>query len=391
MQFNDFYVTEEINILKKTLSPYGEIWLVGGCVRDILMGRKTNDFDIATTILPTEVINILKMHHIKVIPTGLDFGTVTAILHHKQFEITTLRKDLICDGRKAVVQFTHDLFEDANRRDFTINALYLSLENNTIIDFFQGVEDIKYKKIKFIGQPLQRINEDALRILRYFRFLAYFGVDTIDHHSLQACHDLAVSLQRLSGERIRCEFLKLLQAPFALQSFNILNQKSLMIHLGLPCEKMHDIAFIESEGLLNLILILRRIQDEAFNLEKFLQRWCFSKHEKKIIFFLYNYHYDLPIEASTKLHKRKKYELQQYFAGALLIKAAETSIQSLKEAQLLLEKSHSWHYPNFPLTGQDLKALGYQGAQIGKILRTCQQLWIQSDFTKNCAELIRAI
>ena len=149
----------------------GESRLVGGCVRDILLGKSHSDVDIATTVIPDVAMSVLKKAEIKVIPTGLKHGTVTAVLNEKHYEITTLRKDVETDGRHAVVEFTDSWKEDSRRRDFTINAMSMDLEGE-VYDYFDGQKDLQSKLVKFVGNPEKRIEEDYLRILRYFRFIS---------------------------------------------------------------------------------------------------------------------------------------------------------------------------------------------------------------------------
>ncbi len=187
---------------------------VGGIVRDTLLGIDAADVDIATVHAPDEVIDRLRAARIKVVPTGIAHGTVTAVLESGPVEVTTLRHDVSTDGRHAIVAFTDDWREDAARRDFTINALYADPATGTVHDYFGGLDDLKAGRVRFIGDPYQRIAEDHLRILRFFRFHARFG-DTIDRDGLAACAARANDLMALSRERIATELLKLLVAARA--------------------------------------------------------------------------------------------------------------------------------------------------------------------------------
>lgn len=187
---------------------------VGGAVRDTLLGLDVADIDIATIHAPEEVVTRLERAGIKAIPTGIAHGTVTAVSSGTVVEVTTLRHDVSTDGRHAVVEFTDDWQADAARRDFTINALYADPLTGTIFDYFGGLDDLAARRVRFIGDPYQRIAEDHLRILRFFRFHARFG-DAIDANGLQACIDRANDLMALSRERIAAELLKLLVAPAA--------------------------------------------------------------------------------------------------------------------------------------------------------------------------------
>lgn len=183
---------------------------VGGAVRDDLLSLPISDIDLATRIQPEEVIRRLEQARIKAVPTGIDHGTVTAVSDGHPFEITTLRRDVSTDGRRATVAFTDDWKEDAARRDFTINALSADPITGELFDYFGGLEDLQRRHIRFIGDPLQRIAEDHLRILRFFRFHARFDAGEPDEAALAACTARANDLMALSRERIADELLKLL-------------------------------------------------------------------------------------------------------------------------------------------------------------------------------------
>ena len=188
----------------------GKARYVGGAVRDTLLGQEVKDVDIATPLLPENVMERLKAADIKVIPTGIEHGTVTAVLPDGPVEITTLRRDVSTDGRRATVAFSEDWQEDAARRDFTINALFADPETLEVSDYFGGLEDLEARRVRFIGSADERIAEDHLRIMRYFRFLARFGQHDIDQEALAACRSAASQLSNLSRERVADELLKLL-------------------------------------------------------------------------------------------------------------------------------------------------------------------------------------
>ena len=188
----------------------GKARYVGGAVRDTLLGLAVKDIDIATVLLPEEVIAACAKAGIRTIPTGLAHGTVTALLAEGPVEITTLRHDVATDGRRATVAFAADWREDAARRDFTINALYAEPETGAIADYFGGLEDLAARRVRFIGDARARIREDHLRILRYFRFQARFGLAPADVEAEAACAELAPMLKGLSRERIGMELLNLL-------------------------------------------------------------------------------------------------------------------------------------------------------------------------------------
>jgi poly(A) polymerase len=186
---------------------------VGGAVRDELLGIPVSDFDLATKLKPEDVIERLEVARIKAVPTGIEHGTITAVSDGHAFEITSLRRDVSTDGRRATIAFTDDWKEDAARRDFTINALSADPQTGEIFDYFGGLPDIEARRVRFIGDPLERIAEDHLRILRFFRFHARFGAGDPEPAALDACTQRANDLMALSRERIADELLKLLGLP----------------------------------------------------------------------------------------------------------------------------------------------------------------------------------
>jgi len=200
-------------LLKALDGDKGASRFVGGAVRDSLLGLPVSDLDIATRIEPDEVVRRLEKARIKAVPTGIAHGTVTAVSGGIVVEVTTLRSDVTTDGRRATVAFTNDWQEDAGRRDFTINALYADPNSGEIFDYFGGLDDVAAGRIRFIGEPLERIAEDHLRILRFFRFHARFGKGELDAAALAACTARANDLMALSRERIADELLKLLGMP----------------------------------------------------------------------------------------------------------------------------------------------------------------------------------
>ena len=193
----------------KIFAIFGEnIRLVGGSVRDLILAKKVHDFDFACKFLPKKIEKILNENNIKSVPTGLKYGTITAVINHQNFQITTLRKDENQKGRYCEVNFVEDFYEDAKRRDFTINALYLD-SLGEIHDYFNGIADLKNHNVRFILDPKTRIQEDYLRILRFFRFSCDYA-QNLDKEGLEACLQFKNSLEILSKERVREEFLKII-------------------------------------------------------------------------------------------------------------------------------------------------------------------------------------
>ena len=200
-------------LLRVLGSESGETRFVGGCVRDTLLGLEVSDIDLATRIPPEDVMARLQSARIKAVPTGLAHGTVTAVINGRPVEVTTLRRDVATDGRRATIAYTEDWREDAARRDFTINALSADPESGEVFDYFGGVEDLAERRVRFIGDPFVRIAEDHLRILRFFRFHGRFGAGDPDPEGVEACAARSNDLMALSRERIADELLKLLGLP----------------------------------------------------------------------------------------------------------------------------------------------------------------------------------
>jgi poly(A) polymerase len=225
---NAFLKRKGIKRLLKALdAKQGTARFVGGAVRDLLLGETPGDLDLATNLQPDEVVRRLEEAGIKAVPTGIEHGTVTAVSSGTVVEVTSLRSDVSTDGRRATVAFTGDWARDASRRDFTINALYADPFSGELFDYFGGLDDLRTRTVRFIGEPLQRIAEDHLRILRYFRFHARYGHGEPDQHALEACVERANDLMALSRERIADELLKLLSLDDPTPTVRLMEERGL--------------------------------------------------------------------------------------------------------------------------------------------------------------------
>jgi poly(A) polymerase len=247
---------------------------VGGAVRDELLRLPVNDVDLATRLQPDEVVRRLEAAKIKAVPTGIEHGTITAVSDGHPFEVTTLRRDVETDGRRATVAFTDDWKEDAARRDFTINALFADPKTGELFDYFDGLADLESRRVRFIGDPLQRIAEDHLRILRFFRFHARFGSGEPDAAALDACTQRANDLMALSRERIADELLKLLAVADPPPTVGIMLQRGILkpVLPEIEPERLCDLeavianeraAEIEPDPLRRLSALLPREQQTA--------------------------------------------------------------------------------------------------------------------------------
>ncbi len=349
----------------------GNVRLVGGVVRDTLAGQATKDIDLATPLPPEQVMHLLEKSSIKVIPTGLAHGTVTAVIDGRPFEITTLRKDVSTDGRRATVSFTDDWQEDAARRDFTINALYADPETGEVFDYFGGVADLEAGVVRFIGAPLTRIAEDHLRILRFFRFNARFGKGQADAESLLACRERANDLMALSRERIAMELLALLALPDPAAAVSLMIDNGIFVPVLPEISSASALARLIGRESDYVVLpdALRRLAallpaDPAIA-EDVANRLRLSNAQRKHMITLAQRTSD---DADSP--KALAYRLGIDAAiDRLLLGAGDVS--SLRD----------WTPPKFPLTGGAIVARGVQaGPEVARILQTAERQWVEEGF-----------
>jgi poly(A) polymerase len=345
----------------------GAARIVGGAVRDTLLGIDTADVDLATVHAPEQVIDLLEAARIKAIPTGLQHGTITAVADDEVYEVTTLRRDVATDGRHATVAFTDDWQEDAARRDFTINALYADPATGELFDYFGGLDDLNAGRVRFIGDPLIRIAEDHLRILRFFRFLARFG-DQPDAAGLKACADRANDLMALSRERIANELLRLLVAPRAFQVVN------LMIDQGIFRPVLPEITDASRLGAL-----IERETAASIARDPIRALAALLPADPKVA---------LDVGARLKLSKKQRQQLE---SAAFLPDSEPHALAyrlgiDLAIDRLLLTGSDvsslkDWTPPRLPLSGGDLVARGLQaGPDVARTLRRIEDRWISESF-----------
>jgi poly(A) polymerase len=347
--------------------------LVGGAVRDSLAGLAVHDIDLATRFSPQEVMARLSKADIKCVPTGIAHGTVTAVLDSGPVEITTLRRDVSTDGRRATIAFSDDWREDAARRDFTINALYADLNSGTIEDFFGGREDLKQGVVRFIGDPLTRIAEDHLRILRFFRFHARFGKGAPEPAALAACSARSNDLMALSRERIADELLKLLRLP------NPVDAVASMLAHAILKPVIPEIAVQSHLKLASLIERERRADvapDPIRRLAALLPADLVAVRD---------------VAARLKLSKLQRKRLDALAqrtpsdANAPMALAYWTSPQIASDRLLLgdgdLSLVTSKKPPLFPLSGKDVVARGIRpGPLVAAILKQVELSWVASNF-----------
>ncbi|UAT43094.1 CCA tRNA nucleotidyltransferase [Anaplasmataceae bacterium AB001_6] len=369
----------------------GKAMFVGGCIRDFIVNRKIYDVDIATDIECENLMIIFKKQNLKIIPIGIKHGTVSVFIEKDEVQITTLRRDIECDGRHAIVEFTNNWYEDASRRDFTFNSLYCDL-NGKIHDYFNGISDLKNRLVKFINDPTKRINEDHLRILRAFRFCAYIN-GTIEANSLNACIKYKEKLNKISGERIRTEMLKLLENDFEYRVLKNLYQTSIL-YIFFPFEINIDSININTKNINNNSIALIRLtyiislsmENSTKIIEYVSKRWVLSKIEKKIIYELLENNMDL-----TKLNRILFSKGKDMVVKKLIYMYLQKHIdfENLQKKMLFIDK---FIIPKFPITGVDIKQKGIkEGKKIGEIKNFLIEEWHKSNYKLSKKQLLEKI
>lgn len=368
--------------------------LVGGAVRDALLGLPVKDVDLCTPAPPDAVAAALKAAGgIKVIPTGIEHGTLTAVAHHQPFEITTLRRDVETDGRRAVVAFTDDWREDAARRDFTINAMSATAQGE-VFDYFGGPADLAAGRVRFVGDAVTRLEEDVLRLLRFYRFFARYGHGTPDDAALAACRAMAPRLPALSAERVRAEILRLLEAPAAAVVWRRMAEvDGVLAPLDLtPADSdvLQRLITLQTDlgqapdGLLRLIAACPADPSRALALA---ERLRLSNAEKA----------RWRTAATCAPHcpenpgRRFLYECATIpaFQDAVLLDAARRGLGS--DAVRAAWAAAGDVVPRLPVAGRDLLKAGFPpGPAVGEALKRVEAWWVAADFTPDRAACLAA-
>lgn len=358
-----------------------QLRFVGGCVRDAAVGRPVKDIDIATPDRPERVIELLGRAKIRVVPTGIAHGTVTAVVDGKPFEITTLRRDVETYGRHAKVEFTDDWVADASRRDLTFNAMSLTPEGE-LFDPFDGLADLAAGRVRFVGDPRQRIEEDVLRLLRFFRFHAHYGKLSPDEAALAACRELAPKLSGLSGERVQAELLKLLAAPDPAAVVALMRDQEILKHL-LPeasaIDRLAGLVRVEAkpDPVRRLAALLVDGEGAA---RRVGERLKLSNADRDRLLQLAG-----PADLAPTLEPRQR-RLQLYRLGEPLYRDRvhlgwAVAPKSEAEAWRQLLAVADQPIPEFPLKGRDALELGLEaGPEVGRLLAAVERWWIEGDF-----------
>ena len=361
---------------------------VGGCVRDALLKRAVADIDIATPLTPNEVTAALKAKGLRAVPTGVEYGTVTAIAEHRPFEITTLRRDVETDGRRAVVAFTHDWAEDAGRRDFRLNALYLDPEGHLYDPVGGGVDDALAGRIVFVGDPSTRIREDYLRVLRFFRFTAWYGRGEPDAAALAACTALRAGVAKLSGERVSKELLKLLAAPDPREAVRLMQATGVLDALWpgpLRLDRFEALVPLSPDPALRLAAIL---PDEGETVRKAAAKLRLSNALRdRLTAAVEGPRVDLAADRAAA-----RAAIYRWGAGAVrdrVMKLWAERPEGRAQARALLVLADTWTAPRFPLAGADVMARGLAaGPAVGRLLGELEDWWVGRDFAPDRAALL---
>ena len=372
-----------------------EARIVGGAVRNALLGEPPGDIDLATTATPEEVTRRAHAAGFKAVPTGVDHGTVTIVAHGHPFEVTTLREDVETFGRKAKVAFGRDWRADAERRDFTMNALSLSADG-TVHDYVGGLSDLKARRVRFIGDPAKRIAEDYLRILRFFRFHALYGGGDSDREGLHACVAGREGLRELSRERVRMELFKLLVAPLAAPTLTNMSDAGLLqLVLGGVAQlaSMDGMVRIEAaigaepDAVRRLGALAVLIEEDA---DRLSERLRLSNVEHRRLHAMAEGWRHLSPAISEQDRRALLYRLgAESFTDRVLLAWARSGA-SVDDAgwQALVNLPRHWAIPAFPLRAAEFIARGVaKGPALGAAMQAAEEAWIAAGFPDTGAEI----
>ena len=383
---------KEAQIIFSHLNEFGnesKVRFVGGCVRKVLCGENIDDIDLATSLEPREVIKKLNKEDIKVIETGISHGTVTAILNKKKFEITTLRKDVSTDGRHANVEFTLNWKQDATRRDFTINAIYADIEGR-IFDPFNGISDLHNGKVEFIGSPEERIQEDYLRILRYFRFFTQYSKTDYDQNTIRSIKKYINGLNKISNERIFDELKKILKLKNVQDIFAQDTSREIIINIFPQFKFYERLKTINSlnpnlrKKYNNYIILALLIIDQSNDYEYFCHKYKISNIIKGRF---KNISKNFENLKSKKFYSEENIKKIIYLTNKdnvidlLLFSLCENKKMKNLNIEKLIDYASTCKIPKFPISGDYLKTQGYKaGQELGKKLKSLEEEWIENNF-----------
>lgn len=372
----------------------GVLRFVGGAVRDAIAGIKGFDLDLATDLSPDELVEACEENGLRTIPIGIKFGTVGVLIDNQVLEVTSLRKDVKTDGRHAEVVFTSDWNEDASRRDLTINAVYAD-EKGNVFDYYNGVDDLEKGIVRFIGSANQRIKEDYLRILRFFRFYSIFGKAPIDRKALEACKENRDGLKQLSMERIRDELFKLFLTPKVVETLQIMYDNEILSYVFPDTHYLEELDFlvntIDVKDLPNAPL--RRLfilyNPNTALAENLAARLRMSNKQREDFVSWAKHHPFFEELLEEKSLRRLTYLHGNDFCRDKLILLSALNRRVLPDLKQRLAHIAQISIPEFSVKGRDVIAAGIKdNRKIGEVLNELEQIWIDSDFSLNHEELL---
>jgi len=371
---------------------------VGGCVRNTLMGREVDDIDIATQLTPDRVVEVAKSAGFAAHPTGIEHGTVTVVVNHKPFEVTTLRRDVSTDGRRATVAFTEAWEEDAQRRDFRMNALYADAQGAIHDPTGGGLDDARAGRVIFIGDAHTRIREDYLRILRFFRFNAWYAKGPLDPQGLHACADLVAGLDTLSVERVWKETKKLLGAYNPRAAWEAM--KAIEVRARALPEMENDarlamLCTLEAELMLPLDPMTRvaaALSDQE-SARALARRLKLSNEERDRLVAALGDDEKITSYMSLREMRRAIYRIgNEAFRDRVMLAWAAAGVDKAQAWRALVAHSQMWTPPKLPLTGDDVMTAGVPaGPKIGIVMREVEDWWIDADFPDDKLSVIERL
>lgn len=372
----------------------GALRFVGGAVRDSLAGHKNFDLDLATDLSPEELVEACEEKGLKTVPIGIKFGTVGVVINDKVLEITSLRKDVETDGRHAVVEFTSDWDVDASRRDLTINAVYAD-EKGNVFDYYNGIEDLENGVVKFIGNPSQRIKEDYLRILRFFRFYSLFGKGEIDKKALKACIENRDGIKKLSVERIRNEFEKIILTNNAAKILKVMFENDILAYFLPESPNLDKLQFlidlvdkynIPHDARRRLFILYNPDENLAENLTSRLK---LSKKQRDLFISWAIYNPSLEEFQQTDALRKILYRHGRDFAFNKFLIQAAFAMQEPNDLADIINEINNLEIPKFPITGKQILNLGIENKhKIGEVIDALEEEWIENNFEINNEALI---
>ncbi|MBL1240615.1 MAG: CCA tRNA nucleotidyltransferase [OCS116 cluster bacterium] len=388
----DWLMAKNIQSVFKLLKKNGgQGRIVGGAVRDHLLGVAIGDIDFCSTHTPQQLIEIAQQNNVRYIETGVKYGTVTLIINHQPFEVTSLREDVETNGRHAKVVYGTSFEKDAMRRDFTFNALYMDANGQAFDPLGTGIRDLADRKVKFIGNAKQRIEEDYLRILRYFRFIARFGFE-YDQEDYAQIPQLVTGLTQLSAERLLVEFKRIYESKFLIEALGLMCDCKIFEQLFKTKAVLNKLEYLQNTTLTNknIWLIRFRLSVPHVDSQIIVKRLKPSRKDQKILNQLNQLNHILSLN-DVQLAREIYRHGHDMIADNLIHFAAETNF-NFEFLQQKLSFVKGFEIPTFPIKGADLFDLGFEaGPQMGQKIKQLESMWLESGFKLSKQDLLTAI